>query len=61
MQHVGPLSGIKQATCPTDSVTGLLVCSWTPSFTLDTQSTWTSGIYLVLLTNARVTRTTSPS
>ena len=52
MQHIGPLSGLQQAACPTDSTTGMLECRWNPSFTLSTQSTWTSGVYLALLTNA---------
>jgi hypothetical protein len=53
MQHIGPLSGVKQATCPTDPSTGMIECHWTPVYTLATQTSWTSGIYLALLKNAQ--------
>jgi len=53
MQHIGPLNGVQQATCPTDSTTGMIQCQWTPAYTLTTQTSWTSGIYLALLTNAQ--------
>jgi hypothetical protein len=53
MQHIGPLSGFQQTTCPTDSTTGMIECNWTPSYTLSTSTSWTSGIYLALLTNAQ--------
>jgi hypothetical protein len=53
MQHVGPLAGVHQATCPTDATTGLIECHWTPSYTLTTQVSWTSGIYVALLTNSQ--------
>jgi PKD repeat protein len=52
MQRVGPLSGLEQPTCPTDPSTGMIECNWTPSHTLDTQGSWTSGIYLAVLGNA---------
>src|SRR5690348_12596099 len=51
MAHVGPLTGVHQPACPSDSVTGMIACAWTPSYTLITQTSWTSGIYLALLTN----------
>ena len=53
MQHVNSLSGVQQPSCPTDATTGLIECQWTPTFTLTTQTSWTSGIYLALLTNAQ--------
>jgi N,N-dimethylformamidase beta subunit-like protein len=53
MQHIGPLSGIQQPTCPTDATTGMIECQWAPAYTLATQTSWTSGIYLALLTNAQ--------
>ncbi len=53
MQHIGPLSGIKQPTCPQDPATLLIQCNWTPGYTLTTQTSWTSGIYLAVLTNAQ--------
>src|SRR2546430_1590962 len=54
MQHVGPLSGAQQPTCPTDATTGMIECHWTPAYTLATQTSWTSGVYLALLTNAQM-------
>ncbi|PYT52609.1 MAG: hypothetical protein DMG43_11235, partial [Acidobacteria bacterium] len=53
MQHIGPLSGIQQPACPVDATTGLIQCNWTPAYTLATQTLWTSGIYLAVLTNAQ--------
>jgi hypothetical protein len=53
MQHIGPLSGSPQPACPTDSTTGMIECRWAPAITLATQTTWTSGVYLALLTNAQ--------
>jgi N,N-dimethylformamidase beta subunit-like protein len=54
IQHIGPLSGVQQPTCPTDATTGMIECHWTASYTLATQTSWTSGIYLALLTNAQM-------
>src|SRR5207245_2546662 len=42
----------QQPTCPTDATTGMIECNWAPASTLATQTSWTSGIYLALLTNA---------
>ena len=53
MQHIGPLNGIRQSTCPTTSATGMIECRWSASYTLATQTTWTSGLYLAVLTNAQ--------
>lgn len=50
--HVGPVSGTQQAACPAAPVTGLIECNWSPSYTLMTETTWTSGVYLAVLTNA---------
>ncbi|HVH71392.1 MAG TPA: N,N-dimethylformamidase beta subunit family domain-containing protein, partial [Candidatus Dormibacteraeota bacterium] len=52
MQHIGPLNGVPQPTCPTDPTTGMIECHWSPAYTLATQTSWTSGIYLALLTNS---------
>ena len=52
MQHIGPLNGVFQTTPAPDSTTGLIECNWTPSYTLTTQTSWTSGIYLAVLKNA---------
>ena len=54
MQHLGPFKGVLQPTCPTDPVTGLIACDWTPAVTAAIPSSWTSGIYLARLTNARM-------
>jgi uncharacterized membrane protein len=53
MQHVGPLNGLTQPTCPRDATTGMIECNWAPTYTLQTQSSWTSGVYVVLMTNAQ--------
>lgn len=52
MQHVSSLEGDSQPACPTDAPTGLIECSWSPSYTITVPTTWTSGVYLALLTNA---------
>jgi len=53
MQHIGPLSGVPQPTCPTDATTGMIECHWAPAYNLATQTSWTSGVYLALLTNSQ--------
>ena len=53
MQHIGPLNGITQPTCPMDATTGMIECQWAPAYTLTTLSSWTSGVYLSILTNAQ--------
>jgi hypothetical protein len=53
MQHIDTISGVPQPTCPTDATTGMIECHWAPAVTLATQTSWTSGIYLALLTNAQ--------
>jgi len=53
VRHVPGLQGAPQAGCgPTDPTTGLLACKWTKSFTLTPDTSWTSGVYVALLTNA---------
>src|SRR5215471_16070392 len=49
MQHIGPLNGVQQSTCPTNTTTGMIECNWAAAYTLTTQTSWTSGIYLALL------------
>ncbi len=54
MQRVGPLNGVKQATCPTVTDTasirfGMIECSWNPSHTLTVPTTWTTGNYIAKL------------
>lgn len=53
MQHIGPLNGSPQPTCPMDATTGMIECHWAAAYTLSTQTSWTSGIYLGVLTNAQ--------
>jgi hypothetical protein len=52
MQRIGPIGGSQQPACPTNASTGLMECGWTPGYTL-TPGAWTSGIYLVVLTNSQ--------
>jgi len=53
MQHIGPLNGVQQPTCPTSATTGMIECQWASAYTLATQTSWTSGIYLATLTNSQ--------
>ncbi len=53
LQHIGPLKGVSQPACPVDPTTGLIECQWSASHTLSVPTTWTSGIYLALLTNVQ--------
>ena len=62
MTTIGPIQGITQQACtrgpdalaPDGSYLGpgLLECNWSPSYTLQVPTTWTSGIYLAKLKNA---------
>jgi hypothetical protein len=52
MQHVNALQGTLQTACPTDPTLGTSVCTWNPSFTLAVPGTWTSGVFVAVLTNA---------
>ncbi len=53
LRRVGPLRGVQQTTCPTDATTGLIACNWFSAYTLTVPSTWTSGVYVALLTNSQ--------
>src|SRR6266513_2912060 len=53
MQSIGPLQGVVQPACPVDAVTGLIECNWTASYTLAVPTSWTSGVFVVQLTNAQ--------
>src|SRR5437870_5710873 len=48
MQHIGPLNAVLQPACPTDSTTGMIECRWAAAYTLTTQTSWTSGVYLAV-------------
>ncbi len=54
MGSSGPLNGAPQPACPVvDAGTALLACNWSVSYTINpVPSTWTSGVYLGVLTNA---------
>src|SRR5262245_14127006 len=54
IQHIGPLVGVQQPSCPTNATTGMIECNWAAVYTLATQTSWTSGIYLAVLTNAQM-------
>ncbi|NJM39621.1 MAG: hypothetical protein HC853_02045 [Anaerolineae bacterium] len=51
MQSVTSLNGITQPTCPLDANTGLVECQWSKAYTLTVPTTWTTGIYMIKLTN----------
>src|SRR5438552_3691266 len=53
MQSIGPLQGVAQPACPVDANTGLIECDWTASYTLSVPPNWTSGVFVVMLTNAQ--------
>ncbi len=53
MLHVGSINSVTQPTCPRDSTTGMVECDWAPTYTLATQASWTSGVYVALLTNTQ--------
>lgn len=53
MQHIGPLNGTQQPVCPLNSTTGLIECNWAAGYTLAVPTSWTSGVYLAVLTNAQ--------
>jgi hypothetical protein len=58
MPRIGPLQGVAQPACPVDvntsTNTGLIECNWTAGgYTLAVPTTWTSGVYMVQLTNAQ--------
>src|SRR5438105_4215106 len=53
VQHIGPLNGTLQPACPTDATTGMIECQWASAYTLATRTSWTSGIYFAVLTNAQ--------
>ncbi|MBV8529247.1 MAG: hypothetical protein JOZ75_13110, partial [Candidatus Dormibacteraeota bacterium] len=52
LQHIGPLSGSHQSACTAAPTTGLIACSWSLGTTITPTTSWTSGAYVALLTNA---------
>jgi hypothetical protein len=53
LQTAGPLPGVHQPPCPPDPSSGLISCPWSASYALRVPATWTSGVYLAVLTNAQ--------
>jgi hypothetical protein len=51
MHHVA-LQGTHQPDCPLDPQTGLIECDWAPSLDLAIPDSWTTGVYVAVLTNA---------
>jgi hypothetical protein len=45
----GPVQVSPQAVPSPDPTTGLVACRWPVTFTVQTEPTWTSGVYLVVL------------
>ena len=41
-----------EPSCPQDGGTGLATCRWPATFSILVAKSWTSGLYLVILTNA---------
>jgi hypothetical protein len=46
------LDGDPQPECPLDAQTGLIECDWTRSLELTIPGSWTTGVYVAVLTNA---------
>jgi hypothetical protein len=55
--NVGPLDGIQQSACTPEATTGLIACGWSPSYVLSVPTTWTSGVFVALLTNSQAYQT----
>lgn len=47
----GAIAGYPQIDCPIDTVSGLTECNWTASYSFTIPISWTSGVYLAVLTN----------
>jgi DNA-binding beta-propeller fold protein YncE len=52
MARGGPLPASQQADCPAVYPTGLIACTWSTSLRIETDASWTRGVYLVKLTRA---------
>jgi hypothetical protein len=50
--NTGALAGAAQNKCVPIATTGLIDCGWSPSYHLSVPATWTSGVYLAVLTNS---------
>jgi hypothetical protein len=49
IESLGPFTGMQQAIPAPDPVTGIVVCNWKKTTTLNIPSTWVSGVYLARL------------
>ncbi len=56
----GPIDLGPQPTPAPDPATGRIACRWPVSFTVDTDRSWTSGVYLVVLTRDDGAQTYAP-
>jgi hypothetical protein len=52
MMAGGWIRAATQPRCPMDAATGLIECHWAASLSIRVSKTWTSGLYLAVLTNA---------
>ena len=50
--NTGAIAGTPQKSCVPDATTGLIDCGWSPTYSLSIPAAWTSGVYLVVLTNS---------
>jgi hypothetical protein len=46
----GSATGVTQPTCPRNTTTGTIECRWSRSVSVPTSTSWTSGLYVVVLT-----------
>lgn len=46
----GTAAGVRQPACPMSAATGLRECPWATSATIATTTSWTSGVYVAVLT-----------
>lgn len=46
----GTFNGVSQPACQTQMPNGTVTCPWSQSFAIPTNSTWVSGMYMVVLT-----------
>jgi len=53
LKSLGPLDGFRQPPAVVDGVTGMATCAWASAYTLEVPMTWTSGVYVVQLTNSQ--------
>src|SRR5437879_5218190 len=53
MQSIPPLEGVTRPGCPVDAGTGRIEADWTAGYTLTVPPSWTSGVFMVQLTNAQ--------